>query len=583
KDQILVMDYIAGEDLAALIKKEGAQPLDKVIHWAVQLADALMYMHQQKPPVIHRDIKPGNVKITPAGEAVLVDFGIAKASELTQVTATGATGYTPGFAPPEQIGGMRTGPSSDQYSLAATIYQLLSGRQPEDAIQRGLGKVTLTPIHELMPEIPPHLGRALERGMSLRPEQRFQDIEEFVQAMKDPDFQPAVSPVTTKQKGRHIIQRKPGRVWIWLVGAAGLLILLAGIVIAGNKLLPGVVANLKQTPVPTVDMDAVMATGIASAASATRTHLAGLAMEAATLNAPTLTPTTDKVILGGGGELAFVSDRGDGKTLQIWTMMIYMNNQSRIVPGEAHQLTFSQGDKYQPSWSPDGTQMVYVAPGSDGNGLDIWRMAADGSDAVDLTNKPGDETDPAWSPDGHLIAYTKPSSEGAPLLYYMNNDGSGVQLLSEDYQESQPTWSADKQWLVYVISARDYDYLYMRRMQQGSLIPVAFDQDSYFGRLGQVSHPFFSPDGEWIAYTRLNSRATYICTVGFESRGADLQQLTTSGLDSWSAWSADSRWIAFSSTRDGNPEIYVMTSSGQMQTRLTDNSARDIQPSWKWK
>ncbi len=191
-DEILVMDYIPGEDLASLIKNEGAQPLEKVLGWVEQLGAALTYMHAQKPPVIHRDIKPGNVKLTPAGEAVLVDFGIAKASEMTQVTATGATGYTPGFAPPEQISGMRTGPYSDQYSLAATIYQVLSGRQPEDGIQRGSGKGktdTHSPVDASSSR--PMSRRHLIERSPLRPEERFKDIDEFIQALKDPEFQPA--------------------------------------------------------------------------------------------------------------------------------------------------------------------------------------------------------------------------------------------------------------------------------------------------------------------------------------------------------------------------------------------------------
>jgi len=322
---------------------------------------------------------------------------------------------------------------------------------------------------------------------------------------------------------------------------------------------------------------------VAQARVSTQTQAAFLAGQTVTARVPTLTSTPDKIILGGGGELAFVSDRGDGKTFQIWTMPVYMNNQSQIITGEARQLTFSEDNKSQPSWSPDGQRIMYVAPGGSANGLDIWVMAADGSGAVNLTNKPGDEFDPAWSPDSAVIAYTKPNGEGSPLLYIMKSDGSSVQLLSEDYQESQPTWSADKQWLVYVISAKGHEYLDMRGIQGGSLIPVAFDLDSYFGRLGEVAHPVFSPDGSWIAYTRMDFSRTFIYTVNFESRGNDIQRLTTDGLDAWATWSADNHWIAFQSSRDGNLEIYVMTSSGQLQTRLTNDPARDQQPSWKWK
>jgi serine/threonine protein kinase len=582
-NQILVMDYIPGDDLSSLIKKEGAQPLEKVLSWGEQLGAALTYMHSQTPPVVHRDIKPGNVKLTPAGEAVLVDFGIAKANEINQATATGATGYTPGFAPPEQIGGMRTGPYSDQYSLAATIYQTLSGRSPEDGIQRSLGRETLTPICQLMPQIPAHVERALNRALSLRPEGRFKDIQEFIQAMRDPEFQPADGPVVLRSATRPALQKRANRKWIWLAGLGVLGIILIGLATAGYYNLPEIRDRSSQTLVPTIDQGAMLGTDVARARISTQTQSAFLAGQTATSRVPTVTRTPEKVTLGGGGVLAFVSDRGDGKTLQIWTMAVYMNNQSQIITDEPQQLTFSKGEKTQPSWSPDGQRMVYVAPGGAGNGLDIWVMAADGSGAVDLTNKPGDERDPAWSPDSALIAYTKPTEEGAPLLYMMRSNGKDNQLLSEEYQESQPTWSADKQWIVYVISAKDHDFLYMRNMLGGSFVPVAFDLDSYFGRLGEVADPVFSPDGQWIAYVRIKYRETYIYTVGFESRGGDIQRLTTTGLDNWPTWSADSRWIAFQSTRDGNPEIYVMTSSGIMQTRLTVDPARDQQPSWKMK
>jgi serine/threonine-protein kinase len=111
--QYLVMDFAPGDDLANLIKTEGAQSVDVVLEWAKQLGDALTYLHSQIPAVIHRDIKPGNIKITPKGQVILVDFGIAKASE-SGATTVGARGCTPGYAPPEQYGGASTGPYSDQ-------------------------------------------------------------------------------------------------------------------------------------------------------------------------------------------------------------------------------------------------------------------------------------------------------------------------------------------------------------------------------------------------------------------------------------------------------------------------------------
>ncbi len=183
--QFLVMDYIAGDDLGSLIEKQGAFTLEQVLHWSEQLGSALAYMHAQNPPVIHRDIKPQNIKLTPDNDVVLVDFGIAKAADASQMTATGALGFTPGYAPPEQYGAGRTGPYSDQYAFAATLFTLLTGIKPVDSVQRVLGQATLTPINQLIPSIPHNVQAAIERAMSIRPEDRFGSIQDFLHALNE--------------------------------------------------------------------------------------------------------------------------------------------------------------------------------------------------------------------------------------------------------------------------------------------------------------------------------------------------------------------------------------------------------------
>ena len=139
--QYLVMDFIQGEDLREQLERDGPLREDEVLPWFLQICDALAYLHNRKPLILHRDIKPGNIKIMPDGRAILVDFGLAKVVEKGGATTTGAKAMTPGFSPPEQYGTGRTDPRTDVYSLGATLYATLTAAIPEDALERAMGRV----------------------------------------------------------------------------------------------------------------------------------------------------------------------------------------------------------------------------------------------------------------------------------------------------------------------------------------------------------------------------------------------------------------------------------------------------------
>lgn len=171
----IVMEYIAGEDLSAMVERDGAFAVKDVLRWADVLLDALSYLHSQKTPVIHRDIKPQNLKLTPRGEIILLDFGLAKgsASELTQASiAKSVFGYSRSYAPLEQIQGTGTNPCSDLYGLAATLYHLLTGKPPVDALTRATAVLNadsdpLQPAHILNPKIPVAVSSVLHQAMAL--------------------------------------------------------------------------------------------------------------------------------------------------------------------------------------------------------------------------------------------------------------------------------------------------------------------------------------------------------------------------------------------------------------------------------
>ena len=126
----IVEDYIEGETLASILKREGEQPQERVIEWAIQLCEALQYLHSRTPAIIYRDMKPGNVMLRPEGTIKIIDFGIAreyKAENLEDTTCLGTRGY----AAPEQFGGKgQTDARTDIYCLGATLYHLLTGKNP---------------------------------------------------------------------------------------------------------------------------------------------------------------------------------------------------------------------------------------------------------------------------------------------------------------------------------------------------------------------------------------------------------------------------------------------------------------------
>lgn len=208
----LVMDYIEGEDLAAVLeqhlRKHGC-PLaaSDVITWGIQVLSALEYLHSQTPPIIHRDIKPHNIKLTARGEIFLIDFGIAKGAA-TQTTAGGYSSvyaYTPTYAPLEQVQGTGTEPRSDLFSLGATLYHLLTGRaldQPPrcDALTRAAAVVggrpdPLTPP----PGVHPAVNAVLMQALALAADHRPATATAMRQALEAAFNQPAYTETTIIQ------------------------------------------------------------------------------------------------------------------------------------------------------------------------------------------------------------------------------------------------------------------------------------------------------------------------------------------------------------------------------------------------
>ncbi|MEP7342043.1 MAG: protein kinase [Acidobacteriota bacterium] len=174
--QYLVMQYVDGEHLEQLVEERtcgglGPFAVEKVLQWGYQLLNVLEYLHSHQPPVIHRDIKPLNLKLTPRGEVILLDFGLAKGAVGEMSQAASLLGYSPHYAPLEQMDGTGTDPRTDLYSLAATLYRLMTGQVPASAVSRAAATSRgepdpLLPADKLNPQVPPAIAAVLARALA---------------------------------------------------------------------------------------------------------------------------------------------------------------------------------------------------------------------------------------------------------------------------------------------------------------------------------------------------------------------------------------------------------------------------------
>jgi len=162
----LVMDYIEGEDLESILDQEGIPwlPEKDVLSWTMEICDVLIYLHNQSPPIIYRDLKPSNIMLRKHDHRVmLIDFGLAQMVHLRPFGVERALG-TPGYAPPEQYSG-REEPRSDIYALGATLHHLLTGTPPGTPFK-------FTPLRELNRDTSPDMERivikSLQKDIDLR-------------------------------------------------------------------------------------------------------------------------------------------------------------------------------------------------------------------------------------------------------------------------------------------------------------------------------------------------------------------------------------------------------------------------------
>jgi serine/threonine protein kinase len=204
----LVMQLIEGENLLQLLDRRNRPCSEQeALAWLLPIMDVLQELHSRHPPVMHRDIKPANIILTPNQTAVLVDFGLTKLYDPGKDTSTLIRAVSVGFSPVEQYIG-KTSPQSDMYALAATMYFLLTQTTPPASIDRSLQDFLVAP-RVLNPLISPRVERVLLKALAVDPDERYQSMQEFARALREPAFQAYSAPTIADNSLRFVPASEP--------------------------------------------------------------------------------------------------------------------------------------------------------------------------------------------------------------------------------------------------------------------------------------------------------------------------------------------------------------------------------------
>ncbi len=224
----IAMAYYAGETLKQKIKR-GPLPLDEALNYATQVAQGLAKAHGEG--IVHRDVKPANVMVTEDGVVKIVDFGLAKVAEQTQLTKTGSTLGTVAYMSPEQARGGAVDARTDLWSLGVVLYEMLTGARPfrgeyEQAVIYSVLNEEPTPLGLLQPEVPETVAQVVERLLQKNPAARYQTASEVVEALRTQDDDSVVRSNQGDRTGR--------RRWVAVAAVA-----LIGLLVVGSYTLFG--------------------------------------------------------------------------------------------------------------------------------------------------------------------------------------------------------------------------------------------------------------------------------------------------------------------------------------------------------
>jgi serine/threonine protein kinase len=491
----IAMEHVDGKTLDRLIPRNGMR-LSEVLKYGTQIAAALARAHSAG--IIHRDIKPSNIMVTADGHVKVLDFGLAKLTEVVEEstqaptapmkatdadrTEEGAILGTIAYMSPEQAEGKKVDARTDIFSFGSVLYEMVTGRRAfvgETKISTLAAILHKEPpaVHDIAPDTPRDLEKIISRCMRKDPARRFQgmaDIKVALEELKEESESGKLGtglPVTTARPG-FIKSRR------WVAVAAPVILIAAGTLWWWSRTKT---APLSKPP------------GLIRLTSDS-----GL--------------TTDPALSPDGKLLAYASDRSGEGNLDIWVQ--------QVSGGEAIRLTRDPADDSEPVFSPDGSKIAFR---SEREGGGIYVMSALGGEAR-LIVRQGRR--PRFSPDGSRMAYMVGESQptaGAKSFVVAAGGGPSRQIESSFLSVVDPIWSPDGRHLLFLGARNTTSGLesnwWVAPLDGGTAINTGasaiFRQHQVFG---PVIPSFWTPDGSGVVSSARSGDAVNLWQIGISPK-----------------------------------------------------------------
>jgi len=618
----LAMELHPGGNLSTLISSRQLTTQHALLLMD-QIAEALDYAHAQG--IVHRDLKPQNVLIDSTGNAMLSDFGIAKAlqGESTMLTHAGSVMGTPAYMAPEQWQSVNVDARADLYAFGILIYEMLSGRVPfraDTPFQMMHAHIyePLTPIRNVRPDLPESVEHVLAMALAKDPNQRFVSGRAMVNALRTalsgqtpvnvpvmpatpsptatnwmtPGWSPPASAPAYTPPQTQVHQRGASLMTILSVVGMIVVLILVGIIVA----LLASRAFYTATPSPTVVPAAALPTSISTTVPAvvvipTNTITPSATVTLTQTASPTWTPTftaTFTATLTETPSATFtpsidvrtaVAETLNAAQTQTATLATFTTTPdlmgtvkaqltgiaiSTLVAGQTETVIAiaSQTKTFTPTAT--WTPTFTETPTNTPSATEIPSDTPRPPTRVPPTSVPFNAN--------RLIAFARYENDSGEI-WVMNADGSNQRRLTNNgADEAGPNFSPDGQHLAFHSNRTGNYEIYIMDLSGNNVYQLTNDGEA-------DTFPSWSPDGRHIAYQSRRDGNFNVYVMNAD--GSNQHPITNdSHSDTFPTWSPDGQRIAFQSNRNGNFDIWVMNADGSDQHVVADSSADDVFPAW---